>query len=434
MRFSGSFALAALALFAPPAAAEGPREPPAPKEVSLETGEEGVRIAADLHEPAGGGEGKPAVLALHHEGGDRSAWRKAAALLAEHGISTLALDLRGHGGSRSQNGADLGPRAEARDPELWKAMAQDVQAGLRFLRGTLLADGKKIGIAGAGAGAGLALLAAEKDERVRAFFGVGPAPAACGLAGLASAVRWDGRPAGFVVGQADEKGDAAPLAKELRKHPRTDIVVLPLAAKTPPGDLLQGDRGAAETAQFFLGWLERPVLTGKREEGVARGGGIFVGGSSFGVGNSAGGLLFSGYFAPGTITALVVLADPDPEAKKLTASSRRITVSPASGKPPGLSVLVETWTGSGWKKEKPFTALEAGAFVVDGKTTFYEVWLPPRILGAAPFTKVAVASAAVVDGAVKWPESGGRPSFGREAGRPSFTPTNPSSWQAWELR
>jgi dienelactone hydrolase len=427
-------AAAVLAVLLLGAARSPAAEEPAPeaKEVFLETGEEGVKIAADLWEPGGGGEGKPAVLALHHEGGDRKAWAAVGRLLASHGVSLLAPDLRGHGGSRTLDGVDLGPRAEARDPELWKAMGPDVAAGLRWLRGTLLADGKRIGIAGAGAGAGLAIAAAEKDERVRAFYGVAPSPAACGLAGLASAARWNGRPAGFVVGRADEKGDSAPLGKELRKHPRTDIAVLPLEAKAPPGELLAQERAAAETAQFFLGWLARPALTGVPEQGVRRGGGIFVAGSSFGAGTSAGGLLFEGYFAPGSIAALVVLADPDPKAARLSAASRKVTVAPAGGKAPGLQVLVEAWSGSAWKKERSLVLLEAGGFVAEGKTTFYQVWLPPSVLGVAPFSKVAVTSAAVVDGEVKWGEEGAAGGPGRRRG--PFTPSNPSAWQEWELR
>lgn len=415
------------------AAPEGGMPEPTVKEVVVETAD-GLKLHADLYEPGGGGEGKPAVLALHFQGGDRKAWKGAGKILSEHGISLLAPDLRGHGANRAGKAEAEGPAAD--DPALWKAMAADVEGGLKYLRGTLLADGKKLGIAGAGAGAGLALMAAEKDERVRAVFGVGPEPAACGQAGLAAAVRWNGRPAGLVVGQADEKGEAAPLARELQKHQRTDILVLPMEKKASPGDLLASGLAAADTAQFFVGWLTRPVFTGKKEEGVAHSGGgaIFGAGSSYGSGNCAGSIAFNGYYAPGKITAVTILADPDPSARKLTPSSRRVTVAPGAGKDPALTVTVETWSGTAWKKDKPSTVLDSGTFVADGKTTFYEVWLPPWTLGVAPYSKLAVQSAAVVDGVTKWPDKDRFGGMSGEKARPPFSATNPSSWDTWELR
>jgi len=431
-------AAALLAVAAVAAGAEGPpaEAPAVAKAVTIETAD-GLRLAADLYEPSDGGEGKGAVLALHAEGGDRSCWRATGRRLAAAGISLLAPDLRGHGGSREAGGADLGPRAASRDPALWKEMAADVQAGLKHLRQSLLADAKRIGIVGAGAGAGLALEAAEKDGKVRALFGVAPAPGACGLAGMASAVRWDGRPAGFVVGSADEGGsDAARLAKELRRHPRSEVIVIPRGATATAAELPAEARAADETAQFFLGWFERPVLTGKPEEGVRRGGGIFVSGSGSGVGSAAGGIRLHGYEAPGRITAIVVLADPDPTATRLTEAPRRITLTPGTeaGRP-CLTAVVEAWTGKAWKKGKPSPWVDAGAIVAEGKTTFYEAWLSPGLLGAPPFGRTAIAAAAVVDGAPKWPGADARPP-GRSGKSPpgGFSERNPSTWSDWELR
>ncbi|HEU4394724.1 MAG TPA: alpha/beta fold hydrolase [Planctomycetota bacterium] len=428
-------AAALVALVAGRAAAEEPPEPKStgPTAVSLETAD-GRKLAADLYEPAGGGESKGAVLALHAEGGTRDSWRALGKRLSACGISLLAPDLRGHGESRGTGDADLGPRADARDPALWKEMAADVQAGLKHLRGTLLADAKRIGIVGAGAGAGLALEAAEKDAKVRAVFGVAPSPAACGLAGLASAVRWDGRPVGFVVGSADEKGDAATLAKEIRKHPRAECIVLPREEKAPAAVLLAEPRAVDETAQFFHGWFERPVLTGKPEEGVRRGGGIFASGSSTGYGTEAGGMKIEGYHAPGRISAVILLVDPDPSATRLTESSRKITLTPGTaGKSPALSAVVESWTGKAWKAAKPITLVDCGAFVSEGKTTFYQAWLSPGLLGVPPFGKVALALAPVVDGKVEWPDA--RDPFGGSGGKgKSFSTTNPSTWNEWELR
>jgi pimeloyl-ACP methyl ester carboxylesterase len=55
----------------------------------------GVTLACEWEGPAGG----PPLLLLHALGEDRGSWRRVAAELAADGWRTLAVDLRGHGGS-----------------------------------------------------------------------------------------------------------------------------------------------------------------------------------------------------------------------------------------------------------------------------------------------------------------------------------------------
>ncbi len=413
--------LAAAFVLAPAgAAAEGEKAPPEPRAVELRTSD-GLRLHALLREPAGGGETKAAVVALHGAKEDLAAWAPAADLLVAHGVTVLAVDLRGHGGSRKQGEEDLGPRAEAGDPALWAAVPNDAAAALLYVRGTVLADAKRIGLAGIGAGAAVALVAAEKDTKVRALACVTPSPGAFGLAGGSAAVRWDGRPLGAILRAADQRGDAAAMLRALEKQPRAEAILLPGPSLQGAEFLAKAEGAAAEVAQFFLGWFDRPVLTGKGEDGVRRGGGIFISGSGSSAGCRAGGVLLGGYLAPGRIDGLSVLADPDPAARKLTTASRRISVLPGKGKTQVLSVTVERWTGTGWKADPPISLPEAGAFVVEGKTTFYEVWLPPRVLGARPFTRVAFDAVRIVEGRPRRDED-------------SPDPANPSAWQKLDLR
>ena len=100
-----------------------------------------MTLHADLYEPAGGGETKPAIVASHEEGRDRSVWMPIAKEFTDRGFTFLAVDLRGHGKSRMQGGEDLAPRVEARDAELFAVMANDVRAAVDYVRGTVLADG-----------------------------------------------------------------------------------------------------------------------------------------------------------------------------------------------------------------------------------------------------------------------------------------------------
>lgn len=421
---SRMLALALLPVLVAPAAAEGPgrEEKPPVRAVEIRTAD-GLTLAADLHEPAGGGETKPAVLALHNEGGDRTVWNRLGDLLSDNGVTVLAVDLRGHGGSRKQGEEDLGARAEAGDAELWKSMDEDVKAGLSWLRGTLLADGKNIGIVGLSAGAALALQRAGKDDGVRAVLGVAPSPLAFGIPGIASLARWDDRPIGWIVGEKNT-GDASALERALKKFNRVEPTVIPVGEKIEGAPFLATDGVVPATAQFFVGWFFRPVLTGKPEEGVRRGNGIFGSGSSNGAGCSAGGMKVTGYLAPGKIQGIVVLADPDPSANRLTERSRRLTLVPGKGKVPTLSAMIERWSGSAWKKDKPVTVVDCGAIVTEGETTFYEVWISPSMMEMQPFTEIAFASAPLVGGKASF--QGG---FDRE-----LKEDRPSTWSKWELR
>ena len=59
-------------------------------------GSGGISIAASL---VGDGHGRPSVLLAHGGGQTRRTWRKTMQQLAEHGYRSVAIDMRGHGGS-----------------------------------------------------------------------------------------------------------------------------------------------------------------------------------------------------------------------------------------------------------------------------------------------------------------------------------------------
>lgn len=119
---------------------------------------DGVSLSAELYEardrPA------PGVVLVHMLDRSRADWDQAALVLAARGVTTLALDLRGHGGSGGT--ADL------------SVMAQDVRAAVQFLSTQPGVRPDSIGIAGASLGANLALLAAAAEPTVRAVAAVSP--------------------------------------------------------------------------------------------------------------------------------------------------------------------------------------------------------------------------------------------------------------------
>ena len=108
-----------------------------------------------------GGEGqKPAALLVHMLGHNRNTFRSFQQVLAEEGISSLAIDLRGHGESTMGGTLDYNDFSE----EEWQAVENDLLAGLDWLRSQPNVDPSKIGIVGASIGANLAVIAAAGEH------------------------------------------------------------------------------------------------------------------------------------------------------------------------------------------------------------------------------------------------------------------------------
>lgn len=103
-----------------------------------------------------------AVVMLHGLDAGKEEWRPLEAELSRRRIATLAIDMRGHGGSRSQGRGwrsfeDHGPQGE------WARMWKDAAAGIRFLkkRGYHV-----VGVVGASLGANVALACAAAGDEV----------------------------------------------------------------------------------------------------------------------------------------------------------------------------------------------------------------------------------------------------------------------------
>jgi pimeloyl-ACP methyl ester carboxylesterase len=95
------------------------------------------------------------VLLVHMENGSANDWEFFANRLKRSGFNTLAIDLRGHGGSRLPTGS-----LQKSD---WAKMKADVTAGVDWLEKNGV---KNIVLIGASIGANLALQVAAEDRRV----------------------------------------------------------------------------------------------------------------------------------------------------------------------------------------------------------------------------------------------------------------------------
>ncbi len=128
------------------------------RQVLIETSD-GVTIVGNL-ELASGVEKSPACLLVHMLGSDRSSYTEFQRKLLDAGISSLAIDMRGHGDSTADGSLNY------RDFQAgeWDEVKNDIKAGMDFLRGLDRIDPAHTGIVGASIGANLAVVAASEEN------------------------------------------------------------------------------------------------------------------------------------------------------------------------------------------------------------------------------------------------------------------------------
>ncbi len=148
-------------------------------------GADGVPIAATLHRAS---DLAPAVVLVHMFTRTRDDWRRFAERLQASGITALAIDLRGHGGSGG---------ASTPAP----AMALDVQAGIDYLAAQ--AGARRIAVIGASLGATAALMASADDPRVGGVALVSPAADYRGVRLDAALRKYGDRPLLLVASSED---------------------------------------------------------------------------------------------------------------------------------------------------------------------------------------------------------------------------------------
>jgi alpha-beta hydrolase superfamily lysophospholipase len=103
----------------------------------------------------------PAVVLVHMLGKSKEEWSIVAERLADAGIASLAIDLRGHGRSMGDGSA-------------LATMVRDVRAALDWLAIQPAVRPDRLGVVGASLGASLAALAATEAPAVRAIALISP--------------------------------------------------------------------------------------------------------------------------------------------------------------------------------------------------------------------------------------------------------------------
>lgn len=147
---------------APPVARDGTRD------IAFATSD-GYTIAGTLYTVP---KPKPAGLILVPMlGTTRDRWRPFAAKAQAQGFESLAIDMRGHGDSKQQNGASTSYKSFT--TEQWLGVVNDIAAAKQALLDAG-ADADNIAIVGASIGANLALRYGETDPSIQAMVLISP--------------------------------------------------------------------------------------------------------------------------------------------------------------------------------------------------------------------------------------------------------------------
>lgn len=137
-----------------------------PEKINLNT-EDNVRIAGNYYDSGS----SRAVLFLHMMPATKESWQNFAESLKKFGISSLAIDLRGHGESIDQGGVKI--NYQDFEPSQHQASSKDVESAINWLKAKGFVY-NHIGVAGASIGANLALQALGYYPEIKTAVAISP--------------------------------------------------------------------------------------------------------------------------------------------------------------------------------------------------------------------------------------------------------------------
>lgn len=199
-------------------------------EVSFTT-RDGIEIVADYYPPPDRTVKAPVVILLHMYRHDRGTWTLLIPHLKREGFAVLALDMRGHGQSKGPADMKMPKRVKDRDPRLFNAMWQDVEAGYRFLSEQEGLDLSRFAIVGASVGCSVALNYMQRDPSVDVVVCLTPGTSYLGTDSVSDIKACGNRP---ILLTSSEEERAAADALAVLNHGATVKIV--------PGSKIHGTR------------------------------------------------------------------------------------------------------------------------------------------------------------------------------------------------
>jgi len=199
---------------------------PAAEEVTFPTSD-GVTIAATLQRAPDAS--APVVILVHQLASSRTEWGPLLERLHAHpALCTLALDLRGHGGSTAgPDGTTLSYAAF--DAAAWRSTALDVLAAVAYVRSSTSGlTPSAIAVAGASIGSSAAIAAAAQQPDISVLAALSPGRAYHGFDAITPALEFSGR--AFFAAVAREESDSLASAQALTRITHGELVEVAGAA------------------------------------------------------------------------------------------------------------------------------------------------------------------------------------------------------------
>ncbi|MHC4263012.1 MAG: alpha/beta hydrolase [Planctomycetota bacterium] len=125
-----------------------------------------LALRGDFYPPRRGENRVPAVLLVHDAGSDRASVASIAEALQRADFGVLAIDLRGHGESVSED-LDWSEADEEKRAKAWMYATRDLDAGAGWLADQDGIHSTNLTVIGVGAGGALAVRHALRDDNVR---------------------------------------------------------------------------------------------------------------------------------------------------------------------------------------------------------------------------------------------------------------------------
>lgn len=210
-------------------------EGPVTQEVSFPSAD-GLLVSATYRSPCGTAP-RPVVVLAHQLCRDRSEWAAWVRVLLARDIATLAIDLRGHGQSRTwpdgstrdlcEHARDLVVSSAMQDVPvvaLYAPMANDLRAAVAWVRRECKATA--IALVGSSIGANSALVVAADDPSVSAVVALSPGLDTRGIKTEKAVVALGDRPV-WLEAAEDDPGGAATLRQLARENVLVRTVIWP---------------------------------------------------------------------------------------------------------------------------------------------------------------------------------------------------------------
>ncbi|GBD98196.1 alpha/beta hydrolase family protein [bacterium BMS3Abin07] len=189
------------------------------------TTSDGYRIAGVVTRPEKKSNGAGVVL-LHMYNYDRNIWKPLIPYLSARGITVLAIDMRGHGESRTgPDGRDNLERVLKRDPSLFKKMHLDAEAAVRYLQNKEGISPDHTGLIGASIGCSVAIqTAVARNVKVDAVVVMTPGKKYLGVPTMKHIEKWPGIPL-LILSSREEAGKGALSIYKKLKHGGAELVL-----------------------------------------------------------------------------------------------------------------------------------------------------------------------------------------------------------------